>query len=72
MARKAWIRSQEKGILAKGIFAQSSVTPEKQLPKDMAPAVRLALREPQPTKAHILQKPLSETPLFWFLTGHTN
>ena len=45
-------------VLAKGIFAEASVTPkERKIPKDMAPAVHLALREPQPQKRILLQRP---------------
>ena len=53
---------------SKKFFATSSDTPKKQnITKDI-PAVHLALREPQPEKALILQNPLKKT-LFWDLVA---
>ena len=45
------LRNQEKGVLAKGVSAESSVTP-----RILGPAAHLALRAPQPREAHILAK----------------
>ena len=59
-----WTRNQEKGVLAKGVSVESSVTAkETKNTQVLAPAVHLALRAPQPREAYILQKPLLK-PLF--------
>ena len=51
--------NQEKGVLAKGVSVESSVTAkETKNTQGLAPAVDLALRAPQPREAYILQKAL--------------
>ena len=54
------IRNQEKGVLAKGVSVESSVTPEEtnKIPRLLAPAVHVAFRAPQPREAYHL----AETP----------
>ena len=57
------VRNQEKGVLAKGVSAEPSVTPKerkntrhaqgkKKYPRILGPAVHLALRAAQPREAH--------------------
>ena len=58
-------RSQEeKGVLAKGASETpaSRAQEDKPMLRDVAPAVHVALREPQPEEAHILRKPPSKKP----------
>ena len=59
------VRNQEKGVLAKGVSVESSVTAKetKKHPRILAPAVHLALRASQPREAYIFQKPPSKNPL---------
>ena len=62
------LRNQEKGVSAKGVSVESSVTrKEEKHPRMLGPAVHLALRAPQPREAYILQNPLLKTPFSWFL-----
>ena len=46
-----------KGVLAKGVSVESSVTATetKKYPKILAPAVHLELRAPQPREAYIME-----------------
>ena len=50
--------AKKKGVLAKGVSVESSVTSKetKNTPRRLGPAVRLALRAPQPRKAYIFVK----------------
>ena len=59
-------RNQEKGVLAKGVSAESSVTPKetKKYPRILGPAEHLAFRAPQPRETNTFAKPPSKTPLF--------
>ena len=57
------IRNQEKGVLAKGVSAESSVTPKetKKRPQILGPAAHLALRAPRPREAYIIKKTFKKT-----------
>ena len=59
--------SQElrKGGFSEGGFCriQCQAHDDKQILRDMAPAAHLTLRQPQPKKAYIVQKPPSKNPL---------
>ena len=52
------LRNQEKGVLAKGFHAESSVTPKetKNIPRILGPAAHLALRAPLPREAYMFAK----------------
>ena len=55
-----FIRNQEKGVLAKRVSVESSVTAKETKSTQGC--------WPQPREAWILQKPPSKTPLSWFLS----
>ena len=58
--------TKRKGVLAKGVSAESSVTPKEaeKIHGYWAQQYILALRAPQPREAYILQKKPSKNPLF--------
>ena len=60
------IQEPRKGGFSKGGFCavQRHSQGNKKYPRIFDPAVRLALRAPQPRKAYLLQKPPSKNPFF--------
>ena len=62
-------RNEEKGVLAKRVYGESSVMPKETQKKlrILGTAVHLALRAPQPREVYIFAKPPSKNPLSWFL-----
>ena len=58
VSRSSETQNQEKGVLAKGVSAESNVTPKetKKYPRTLGPAAHLAPRAPLPRAASIVSK----------------